>query len=198
MRLVGSENKSTAARREDILEAGLDVFLEHGFFQSTLDQVCEKAGISKGSLYHHYDGKEALALALYFAALRGLQSEMYVPSGEAPREGIAKIVGGFLDWFEKNPKRGAFFALVPGWNYHAPAAAPLRAEEERFLEPMRWWFGHWIRHRTIRKLPLHLYEPLVLGPSREFVRKWIRSPRVTELRRARPLLIEAAWRAVAR
>ena len=123
---------------------------------------------------------------------------MYVSHSDGPREGVAKIAGGFLDWFETNQQRGAFLALAPAWNYHASAAAPLRAEEERYLETTARWFSKWIRQRKIRRLPLHLYEPLVIGPSREFIKKWIRAPKRSELRRAKPLLIEAAWCSIAK
>lgn len=48
------------ARRKEILEAGFDVFKEHGFTAARLDDVAEKAGIGKGTIYLYFDGKEAL------------------------------------------------------------------------------------------------------------------------------------------
>src|SRR4051812_40867352 len=117
MRLVGSENKSSVARRREILGATLDVFNERGFFDATVDHVCARARISKGSLYHYYDSKEALGVAVYLDAFRDLQLAMYLSPYEPARSGIEKIVGGYLDWHFKNPARGAFLSHAPSWNY---------------------------------------------------------------------------------
>lgn len=198
MRLVGSENKSTVARRREILGAALDVFNARGFFDATLDHVCAKASLSKGSLYHYYDSKEALAVAIYLDALRDLQMAMYISPTEGARSGIEQAVGGYLDWHFTNPARGAFLSHAPSWSYSSTIAAPIRAQQERFMEHAGRWFGHWIRHRAFRKLPLNLYEPLIIGPSRDFVERWSHKPKPSELRRMRPFLIEAAWIAIAR
>ena len=47
-----------------ILEAGLDVFSQHGFRGATLDQIAEAAGLSKPNLLYYYPSKDAVYLAL--------------------------------------------------------------------------------------------------------------------------------------
>lgn len=49
-----------AARREAILDAGLSVFAERGYEAARLDDVAERAGVAKGTLYLYFDDKEAL------------------------------------------------------------------------------------------------------------------------------------------
>ncbi len=46
------------ARRMEILEAATAVFSEKGFHAATLDDVAAAAGVSKGSIYNHFDSKE--------------------------------------------------------------------------------------------------------------------------------------------
>ncbi len=46
------------ARRSEILEAATTVFSEKGFHAATLDDVAAAAGVSKGSIYNHFDSKE--------------------------------------------------------------------------------------------------------------------------------------------
>ena len=46
------------ARRSEILEAATTVFSEKGFQAATLDEVAGEAGVSKGSIYIHFDSKE--------------------------------------------------------------------------------------------------------------------------------------------
>ena len=47
-----------------ILEAGLDVFSQHGFRGATLDQIAEAAGLSKPNLLYYFPSKDAVYLAL--------------------------------------------------------------------------------------------------------------------------------------
>ncbi len=64
--VLGSEAEdasSAAARRstrERILEAALDVFSEKGFHVATVDEIAERAGLGKGTVYRHFANKEAL------------------------------------------------------------------------------------------------------------------------------------------
>lgn len=53
-----------ARNREAILTAGLDVFSQHGFRGSTLDQIAEGAGLSKPNLLYYFPSKEAIYTAL--------------------------------------------------------------------------------------------------------------------------------------
>ncbi len=57
-------------RRAAILDAALDVFAENGFAAARLDDVAQKAGVAKGTLYLYFPDKEALFEEL----LRGLAS----------------------------------------------------------------------------------------------------------------------------
>jgi AcrR family transcriptional regulator len=50
--------------RQKILDAAIDVFSEVGFAAAGLGEVIERAGMTKGALYHHFDSKEALATAI--------------------------------------------------------------------------------------------------------------------------------------
>ena len=47
-------------RPNEIISAALEVFVEHGYAASKLDDIASKAGISKGSLYRYFDSKADL------------------------------------------------------------------------------------------------------------------------------------------
>ena len=57
------------ARPSEILAAALAVFSERGFSATRLDDVAARAGVSKGTLYLYFDGKEALLKAVVREAL---------------------------------------------------------------------------------------------------------------------------------
>ena len=50
--------------RQRILDAAMDVFSEVGYAAAGLGEVIERAGMTKGALYHHFDSKEAVATAI--------------------------------------------------------------------------------------------------------------------------------------
>ncbi len=47
-------------RKEEILNAARRCFANHGFAKTTLDDIAHAVGMKAGSLYHYYDGKEAI------------------------------------------------------------------------------------------------------------------------------------------
>jgi AcrR family transcriptional regulator len=52
------------ARPQEILDAALAVFAEKGFSAARMEDISRRAGITKGTLYLYFDGKEALFKAL--------------------------------------------------------------------------------------------------------------------------------------
>lgn len=50
--------------RQKILDAAIDLFSEVGYATAGLGEIIERAGMTKGALYHHFDSKEALATAI--------------------------------------------------------------------------------------------------------------------------------------
>lgn len=51
---------ATAAMKEGIFQAALQVIRERGFDGLTMDRVAEVAGVAKGSIYHYFATKQAL------------------------------------------------------------------------------------------------------------------------------------------
>ena len=55
---------SESESRERLLAAAKALILERGYAATTVDAICEKAGLTKGSFYHFYKSKEVLGLAV--------------------------------------------------------------------------------------------------------------------------------------
>jgi|RhiMetdeSRZDD1v2_1073273.scaffolds.fasta_scaffold52651_3 AcrR family transcriptional regulator len=53
-----------SARRAQLLDAALDVFVANGYHAAAMDEIAERAGVSKPVLYQHFPGKLELYLAL--------------------------------------------------------------------------------------------------------------------------------------
>ncbi len=49
--------------RQKLLSAAISLVREKGYTATTVDQVCERAGLTKGAFFHHFKSKDALAVA---------------------------------------------------------------------------------------------------------------------------------------
>src|ERR1700734_4338282 len=51
-------------RRRQLLDAAMEVFVARGYHAAAMDEIAERAGVSKPVLYQHFPGKQELYLAL--------------------------------------------------------------------------------------------------------------------------------------
>jgi AcrR family transcriptional regulator len=60
--------------KKRILRAASEEFREKGYFQSTMDGIANRLGISKGAIYRYFESKEKILSALYATAPDNLRS----------------------------------------------------------------------------------------------------------------------------
>lgn len=66
------------ARRTQIIQATLDLFVERGYYGTKTSQISRRAGISEGLLFHYFSTKEILLEELINIGLRGMRMPMQV------------------------------------------------------------------------------------------------------------------------
>ena len=52
-------------KREAILTAALELFVERGFFGTAVPEIADRAGVGAGTIYRYFESKEALVNAIY-------------------------------------------------------------------------------------------------------------------------------------
>ena len=55
---------SKEKRREQIKGIALKLFIDNGYSKTTMDEIVQAVGISKGGMYHHFSNKEEIFLEL--------------------------------------------------------------------------------------------------------------------------------------
>jgi AcrR family transcriptional regulator len=89
--------------RANILKAAVECFAEHGYAGTGVNEICQRAGVTKGAFYHHFPSKQAVFLELFNRWLEGLDTQL-----AAARAGSASVPEGLLQM--ANMAEGVFDA----------------------------------------------------------------------------------------
>jgi AcrR family transcriptional regulator len=84
------------ARREAIVRSALAEFCARGFAATRIDDVAARAGVAKGTIYLHFDDKEALFREIVTTMLVPVIAALEAPPADIP---IREALGRFFDLF---------------------------------------------------------------------------------------------------
>ncbi|HDP90331.1 MAG TPA: TetR/AcrR family transcriptional regulator [Thioalkalivibrio sp.] len=104
--------------RERILEAAHDLVMRQGYAATSIDQILEAAGITKGAFFYHFKSKASLAQALverYAAFEEGMMRDILARAEKLsadPLQQVLIVVGLMEELFEglEGPHPGCLFA----------------------------------------------------------------------------------------
>jgi AcrR family transcriptional regulator len=87
------------ATRQELVEAATRLFAERGYEDTSIEAVLGEAGVSRGALYHHFAGKEALFEAVLEEVERGV-AQAVVDSVAGVTDPVAALRQGTKAWLE--------------------------------------------------------------------------------------------------
>ena len=85
------------ATRAHLVDVATQLFAARGYDGTSIEAVLAEAGVSRGSLYHHFSGKDAL----FWAVLEGVAARVREELAEAERDApdpVAALRAGCLAW----------------------------------------------------------------------------------------------------
>jgi AcrR family transcriptional regulator len=185
--------------RQKLLQAAAQVFLAHGLGGASMDLVRQQAGVSNGSLYHHFPTKSQLADALYAQTLRDFHAVLMQPilGRASARSGVKGMVRAFTDWVVAHPvqarllhelRRSGELAGGPGeWE---------RANAEGF-DVLRRWVEAKVEAGEMRAMPFAVWSAVVFSPCIALTPHWLAQDPPQVPAKVRTALEHAAWAAVA-
>jgi AcrR family transcriptional regulator len=100
-----------SARRVQLLRAAQEVFVESGYYAAAMDEIADRAGVSKPVLYQHFPGKLDIYLALldqHSGELLGLVRAALAST----TDNKARVAATIAAYFEFVDRDGAPFRLV--------------------------------------------------------------------------------------
>ncbi len=95
------------SKRERILLAAVEKFLEKDFYQVTVVEIAEQAGVGKGTVYEYFPSKEDLFKECFsYCADFYLQSfRQFLPNPQSVQKSLQDVVYAHLDLIKDNRKR---------------------------------------------------------------------------------------------
>lgn len=167
----------TAARssRQRALAAALALFERQGVAGTTIEQVRDRAGVSIGSLYHHFGNRDGLVAALFEDLLERYRMAVAAElgKGEDARTLLDGFVRAHIGWGGANPAAARFLAEHRRDPAVASGDEKLQQGTADFLRPLLTRLKPAVSAGTIRSLPPELLLSLVVGPVQTWLRLWL-------------------------
>lgn len=177
-----------------LLEAAAEVFLAQGFAEASMDQVRQRAGVSNGSLYHHFPTKAQLAEALYAHTLRDFHATLLVPitARATAQSGVKGLIRAYVTWVAQNPGRARLLDELR----QAGGTERDAANAEGF-GALAAWVARRVEAGDMRDMPFPVWLALVFSPALALTRHWVKQPAPAVPAQVRAALEHGAWMAVA-
>ncbi|GAA1868085.1 TetR/AcrR family transcriptional regulator [Actinomadura bangladeshensis] len=182
------------ARRRQLLGAAQEVFVAQGYHAAAMDEIAERAGVSKPVLYQHFPGK----LELYLALL------------DEHAENLVKIVREALESTTDNKLRvqasmQAFYDFVAGdgeayrlvFESDLRNVAPVRARVDRANQQCAEMIAQVIAEDTgAAAEEAHLLGMGLVGMAEVSARFWLSQHRTIPKDTAEKIIARLAWRGI--
>ncbi|TVT81216.1 MULTISPECIES: TetR/AcrR family transcriptional regulator [Acinetobacter] len=137
------EQKKSTQKRNQLLNAALDVFSVYGFSGASLDEIAQLANMHKSNIFYYYENKESLyvevlttVLQKWLAPLQTLESEL------EPTEALTHYLIQKIESSRDQPKASRLFALeiIQGAPHILPILkGPLKKLFKRKAKVIQTW-----------------------------------------------------------
>jgi AcrR family transcriptional regulator len=189
----------SALRTADRLkEEALQLFMLDGYAGLSMQEVRLRAGVSNGSLYHHFPSKADLVAALRVEGMRQCQDAVLgaLDGVDVAEEGVGVTVENYLRWVEAHREMASLlFADLPDGVVLA-AESVLAEPNRRYVQVVGEWLDAHMRAGALVERPFEIAHALWLGPTQEFCRHWLRGRTRLGPTGAAADLGMGAWRAL--
>ena len=106
-------NPDAPAKRK-IVAAARELMLAKGYNDTSVDEICKQSGVAKGSFFHYFKDKEAVATAALecFTHEKGAQLAQYGKGESDPLERILKMIDGSIRMSKSPGFKGCLMGTV--------------------------------------------------------------------------------------
>ncbi|WP_206184631.1 TetR/AcrR family transcriptional regulator [Thermoactinospora rubra] len=115
-----------AQTRERLLDAALEVFAEVGFGRSTVEQVCDRAGYTRGAFYSNFTSLDELFLAMWEQRSRAMLAGVRAMAEQAAQADVRNVRDVVEHVLRAVPLEDAWYRVTAEFTAHALRNPSLR------------------------------------------------------------------------
>ena len=182
------------ARRRQLLGAAQEVFVAQGYHAAAMDEIAERAGVSKPVLYQHFPGKLELYLALLDEHAEGLVQRVREALASTPdnKLRVERTMAAFYDFVAGE---GEAFRLV--FESDLRNVAPVRARVEQTNQQCAEMIAQVIQEDTgVPSDEAHLLGMGLVGMAEVSARYWLSQSGTISQEQAQHLIARLSWRGI--
>jgi AcrR family transcriptional regulator len=184
---------SRSARRAQLLVAARDVFAAQGYHAAAMDDIAERAGVSKPVLYQHFPGK----LELYQALLTTYADELVAQveaALSATAENEERVEAAVAAYFDFVAGEGKAYRLIFGSDLRGDGADVVEDAMNRCIEKVA---DAVTTDAGLDSARARLLAVGLVGLSQVAAQYWLDSEQTVDRDEAVALLASLAWRGLA-
>jgi AcrR family transcriptional regulator len=182
------------ARRRQLLGAAQEVFVAQGYHAAAMDDIADRAGVSKPVLYQHFPGK----LELYLALLDESADELVAIVREAlssTTDNSERVPATFRAFFDYVGTSGEAFRLV--FESDLSNEPAVRNRLERTMRECAEMVSQFIREDAgVGDAAARLLGVALVGMAQVSSRYWLSTDGAIDKDVAEDLLSRLAWRGI--
>ena len=182
------------ARRLQLLGAARDVFVAQGYHAAAMDEIAERAGVSKPVLYQHFPGK----LELYLALLDESVDELLKAVSDAlssTNDNRQRVPATFKAFYDYVAGVGEEFRLV--FESDLSNEPAVRDRLDRAMHECAEKVAQFIREDAgVSNEEAHLLGMALVGMAQVTARYWLSTDRAIPKEEAEDLIARLAWRGI--
>lgn len=162
-------------KREEIMQAALELIAEHGFHGAPMAMVAERAGVGAGTIYRYFESKDELIAEIFSELERTVvESLMRGYSVDRPlRDRFIHLSTMIIRYFMDH---AIYFRFIEQY-LNSPYGVSMRRErllgKARDIDLFRHLLQEGIDRRELKDLPLALHFALAFGPILSLLRDHI-------------------------
>jgi AcrR family transcriptional regulator len=182
------------ARRRQLLGAAQEVFVAQGYHAAAMDEIAERAGVSKPVLYQHFPGKLELYLALLDEHAESLVQRVREALASTPdnKLRVRRTIEAFYDFVAGE---GEAFRLV--FESDLRNVSPVRARVDRTNQQCAEMIAQVIQEDTgVSSDEAHLLGMGLVGMAEVSARYWLSQRGSIPKDQAEHLIARLSWRGI--
>jgi AcrR family transcriptional regulator len=135
---VAAGSKPRGGAQARIVDAAVSLFAEKGFHSTSVQEVVDRAAVTKGAMYHYFRSKDDLLYEIYHRLIGRQLADLdrIVSAGRPPADTVREIILSLVETTTARLDEAAIFTREM-YRLDEERLAALRAERRRYHETFR-------------------------------------------------------------